>query len=55
MDQKDDSIKKIFFQFVILMIITVVTLVLLTPMVEHLDAQLQMTRQLGVGEWVGGP
>ena len=55
MDQKDDSIKKILIQFVILMVITIIALVLLTPMVETLDAQLEMTRQPRMGEWVGGP
>ncbi len=55
MDQKEDSIKKIIIQFVIIMIITIAVMIIATPMIETLDAQLELTRRPPAGEWVGGP
>ena len=54
MDQ-EDSYKKIFMQFLVIMIITIIFMILAVPVVETLDAQLELTRQPQLGDWVGGP
>ena len=57
MNPKDDgSIKKMIIQFIIIMVLIITVMILVTPMIENLDAQLQLTRQPDMsGEWRGGP